>query len=370
MPSAYILQDSVTVHLKSRSLEITRTNPDTGRPETLRQIHIHDLERLILNENVQISSQAVAELMREKVPLSLLGWNGRFLGGFLPVEPAHGSSRILQYRRSMDVSFSTLMARQFIHAKIYNQRRVVQRLEAARRNRNASAETEESQAETHSASPNDPNPEKMTETSMPSSQSAAVRDLGRFLEIIEKPMTIDELRGYEGASTSRYFSAWAAFLPDEAPFERRSTRPPLNPVNACISFGSTLLYQEAVAFLHAHGLDPSIGNLHTTENGRWSLGLDFIEPFRPAVGEALTLDLFSRSILSPSKHFEPRDGGFYLDHEGRRKFILQYERRMERQFMSEFAGHRTTLRQQLEEQARHYKSALENPESFRAFLMN
>jgi CRISP-associated protein Cas1 len=176
---------------------------------------------------------------------------------------------------------------------------------------------------------------------------------------ISRSQTLDELRGYEGASTARYFQAWAAFLPEDFPFERRSTRPPLNPVNACISFGATLLYSEAVAFLHAHGLDPALGLLHATEDGRWSLALDLLEPFRPALVEALALDLFSHQILN-ANHFEPRNGGTYLNEEGRKKFFFQYERRMERQFLSEAAGHRTTLRQQLEHQAVMYKAALED----------
>ena len=121
-------------------------------------------------------------------------------------------------------------------------------------------------------------------------------------------------------------------------------------MNACISFGATLVYNEMVAFIHAHGLDPALGLLHATEDGRWSLALDLIEPFRPALVEALTLDLFSHQIVC-GEHFKSKNGGTYLNDDGRRRFILQYERRMERQFMSEAVGHRTTLRQQVEQQA-------------------
>lgn len=131
----------------------------------------------------------------------------------------------------------------------------------------------------------------------------------------------------------------------------------------------TLLYSEAVAFLHAHGLDPALGLLHATEDGRWSLALDLLEPFRPVLVEALALDLFSHQILN-ADHFEPRNGGVYLNEPGRKKFILQYERRMERQFLSECVEHRTTLRQQLEQQAVMYKSALEQPDRFEPFLLN
>ena len=94
-----------------------------------------------------------------------------------------------------------------------------------------------------------------------------------------------------------------------------------------------------------------------------------MEPFRPVLVEALALDLFSHEILK-TEHFEPRNGGVYLNNDGRKKFFLQYERRMERQFMSECVGHRTTLRQQLENQAVMFKAALDDLARFEPFLMN
>ena len=97
--------------------------------------------------------------------------------------------------------------------------------------------------------------------------------------------------------------------------------------------------------------------------------VDLIEPFRPVLVEALALDLFSHQILN-ADHFEPRNGGVYLNEPGRKKYILQYERRMERQFLSECVEHRTTLRQQLEQQAVLYKAALADPATFQPFLMN
>ncbi|WP_142659533.1 CRISPR-associated endonuclease Cas1 [Methylacidimicrobium tartarophylax] len=118
-----------------------------------------------------------------------------------------------------------------------------------------------------------------------------------------------------------------------------------------------------------HGLDPALGLLHVTEDGRWSLALDLIEPFRPILVEALALDLFSHQILN-RQLFESREGGVYLARDGKKKFLLQYERRMERQFLSEAVGCRTTLRAELERQATNYKAALENPGKFEPFLMN
>ena len=379
MPTACINQSDCRIHLKSERLEVWRRDPASGSDELAREIPIRDLDRLIIAESVQITSQALAALLRADIPVGVLGWNGQFLAGFLPAVNKHGLARLRQYQRTLEPAFVLQMAGRIVAAKLYNQRRVVQRLGASR----GEAEPPPPERRLEAAAPSAPDdppgttspaaqPSGNAEVPKPEGQSA-IKETLAWLDALFQPLqgsqTIDELRGYEGASTARYFQTWALFLPREFPFERRSTRPPLNPVNACISFGATLLYQEAVAFIHAHGLDPALGLLHSTEDGRWGLALDLIEPFRPALVEALALDLFSHQMLG-SAHFEPRNGGTYLNDEGRKKFILQYERRMERQFMSECAGHRTCLRQQLENQALMFKSALETPPAFEPFLMN
>jgi CRISP-associated protein Cas1 len=354
MPTACINQPDCRVHLKSERLEVYGRNAETNRDELLREIPLRDLDRLVVCESVQVSSQALATLLRNKIPVNILGWNGQFLGGFLPAINAHGLGRIRQYRRNLDPAFCLQMAGRIVAAKLYNQRRVLQRLSAGRK----TAAKQENEAD---------EPGYKTEANQRAEE--ALTWLDQLFASIRTSASIDELRGYEGAATARYFQTWSMFLPAEFPFERRSSRPPLNPVNACISFGATLLYTEAVAFIHAHGLDPALGLLHATEDGRWSLALDLIEPFRPVLVEALALDLFSHQILR-ADHFEPRHGGVYLNEQGRKKFFLQYERRMERQFLSESAGHRTTLRQQLENQAIMFKASLEQPEKFEPFLMN
>ena len=375
MPTAAINQHGCRISLNSERLEVFGRNEATERDEVLREIPIRDLDRLIIAESVQITSQALAALLRASIPVSVLGCGGQFLGGFLPAHNSHGLARLRQYQRTLDAPFGLQMAGRIITAKLYNQRRVLQRLNASRSDvGQASPPAGSGVVHAASSSPT-PNPLTADTPSEPPTQNptSSVKNTLGWLDAIfaslKTSQSIDELRGYEGASTARYFQAWASFLPAQFPFERRSTRPPLNAVNACISFGATLLYAEAVAYIHAHGLDPALGLLHTTENGRWSLALDLIEPFRPVLVEALALDLFSHQILN-ADHFEPRNGGVYLNEQGRKKFILQYERRMERQFLSECVEHRTTLRQQLEQQAVMYKSALEQPDKFEPFLLN
>jgi len=360
MPTAVINQPDCRIHLTGERLEVFGRNPETDRDELLRQIPLRDLDRLIVSESVHFTSPALAAVLRAGVATQVFSWSGHFLGSFLPAQTHHGLARLQQYRRTLEPEFTLQMAGRIIAAKLYNQRRILQRLEASRKEETAS-EGSTSLPEAAASNCAIPKP--------PSEMAATLDWMEALFASLRNSKSIDELRGYEGAATARYFHAWAGFLPPEFPFERRSTRPPLNAVNACISFGSTVLYNEAVGYLHAHGLDPALGTLHATEDGRWSLALDLIEPFRPVFVEALALDLFSHQILNAG-HFESRNGGVYLNEDGRRKFFLQYERRLERQFMSESVGHRTTLRQQLENQAVMFKAALEDPAKFEPFLMN
>lgn len=340
MPSACIQHPGSRVCLESERLVVSFTD-DEGSP-LKRDIPLRDLDRLILAETVSITSPALAEILRRAIPVSMVDYAGRFIGAFQPATLDHGASRLRHYQRTLDLVFAQTIAGKLIVAKIYNQRRLLQRVAANR---------------------------KAEDRPVSSLIPEALTILDRAMGVAGKCDNLDSLRGHEGLAAARYFAAWASLFPPEFPFERRSTRPPLNSVNACLSFASTLVYNETHAFIHSHGLDPALGILHTTENGRWSLALDLMEPFRPVIAEALTLDLFSHKMLNES-HFEPHDGGVYLNREGRSKLILQYEKRMERQFMSETAAHRTTLRQQLENHAILFKSALDDPSKFQAFCMN
>ena len=359
MPTACLNRSNLRVHLKGERLEVYGCEDESEREKLLREIPLRDLERLIISDSVHFTTPALAAVLQRGVPMQVFSWSGKFLGGFLPSQNHHGLSRLQQYRRTLDPAFCLQIARRIVVAKLYNQRRVLQRL--------AASHAEQLPPETVAA-PRGSSPEGAA-APPPLDIAQTLVWLDSLFASIRVGRTIDELRGYEGASTARYFQAWGTFLPSQFPFERRSTRPPLNPVNACISFGSTILYHEMVAFLHSHGLDAALGVLHSTENGRWSLALDLIEPFRPILVEALALDLFSHQILK-SVHFEDRNGGVYLNEEGRAKFFLQYERRMERQFLSEAVGHRTTIRQQLEQQAVQFKASLEDLERYEPFLMN
>lgn len=113
----------------------------------------------------------------------------------------------------------------------------------------------------------------------------------------------DELRGIEGEVAAIYFSVLPKLVihqKEEFRFEGRNKRPPLDPFNAMLSFGYTLLTSEVASALEGVGLDPAVGFLHTIRPGRASLALDMIEEFRSYLVDRLVLSLINRKQITRS----------------------------------------------------------------------
>lgn len=337
MPTAWIETPAAIIRLHSERLEVTLPHDATTNATPLPvDIPLAEIDRLIVAEDVRLTFPALCATLRRGIPVIIHDWRGTLLGSVLPPDSAHAQLRVQQYQRTFDASFQIQMTRRVIQAKIRNQRRLLSRLNFTR--------------------------------ARPGIGSLIDR-MAAVLHDTDRAMDVPTLRGLEGAAAALYWLGWAAFLPPEFPFERRSTRPPHNPVNAVLGYLSTILYSECLTACHRRGLDPGLGHLHVTKNGRWSLPLDLMEPFRPAVLEATALRLFTHHMLSP-RDFEIREGGIYLTPDGRKIVIEQYEKRTTREFFSEHAGHRTNLHQQVEATTLSYRMALDDPTAFKLFIMN
>jgi CRISP-associated protein Cas1 len=141
---------------------------------------------------------------------------------------------------------------------------------------------------------------------------------------------VDVLRGAEGEAAQNYFSIFGDLIrsPDaEIRFSGRSRRPPLDPVNALLSFLYTLLTHDCRSAAEGVGLDPAVGFLHRDRPGRPSLALDLMEELRPILADRLALSLFNRRQLR-ARDFETRDGGaVLLSDEGRRTVLTAWQER-------------------------------------------
>lgn len=154
----------------------------------------------------------------------------------------------------------------------------------------------------------------------------AVTDrLARILRRIElADEALDMLRGSEGEAANLYFSVFDHLLRSPEPAMRwagRSRRPPLDPVNALLSFLYTLLTHDCRSACESVGLDPAVGFLHRDRPGRPSLALDLMEEMRPALADRLAISLINRRQVA-AKDFETRDGGAVMMSDDARKTVL------------------------------------------------
>lgn len=188
MPTACINQSNCRVRLNCDRLEVTRSNPETGNEEILREIPIRDLDRLVISESVHFTPAAMAEVLRSGIPIQVFSWNGQFLGNFLPAQNSHGLARLRQYQRTLDLEFGLQIGTRIVAAKIYNQRRVLQRINAGR-----TADSTSDDAHGHETN-NQPEP----------SLAHTLQYMDQLAQALKSCRSIDEVRGYEGAATARY----------------------------------------------------------------------------------------------------------------------------------------------------------------------
>ena len=120
----------------------------------------------------------------------------------------------------------------------------------------------------------------------------------------------------------RAFKTEEAFL-----FRGRSRRPPLDAVNALLSFVYTLLVHDATSALESVGLDPYVGFLHVDRPGRASLALDLIEEFRPILADRLVLSLINRQQVAGEGFTKAESGAVTMDVATRRVVLEAWQKR-------------------------------------------
>jgi CRISPR-associated protein Cas1 len=126
-------------------------------------------------------------------------------------------------------------------------------------------------------------------------------------------------------------------------FRERSRRPPLDRVNALLSFVYTLLVHDMHGALEAVGLDPAVGFLHRDRPGRPSLALDLIEEMRPWFADRLALSLINLRQVDGSGFHIAETGAVLITEEARKTVLIAYQNRKEDELMHPFLNERTTV---------------------------
>ena len=259
-PDAYLALDGENVVILKKDTE-------------LRRVPLHNLEGIIAFGYTGASPALMGACAKRKIALSFLSQKGNFLARSVGEEQGNVLLRKTQYRLSDSEAASADLARSFLLAKVHNSRWI---LERAARDYALRLDVE-----------------KLKQT------SAFLADsIGR----LESTPTLEEMRGVEGEAAAQYFSVFDDLIlqqKEDFRFTGRNRRPPLDKVNAMLSFVYTLLAHDAASALEAVGLDAYVGFLHRDRPGRASLALDLMAELRGVMADRLVLTLINRRMLRP-----------------------------------------------------------------------
>lgn len=283
--------------------------------ETRAHVPLHNLAGIVAFGNVLVSPYLLGACGRRGVGVTLLSHHGRFLARMEGPTSGNVLLRREQYRRADDPDQSTELARSFLLGKLGNTRVVLLR---AARDDEAVAEAVE---------------------------GCTVR-LKLHLDQLLKEGGLDSLRGIEGSAAAEYFRVFGDLVRqqrDDFPFPGRNRRPPLDPLNALLSFLYTLVRHDVAAALEGVGLDPAVGFLHRDRPGRPSLALDLMEELRPWLADRLALTLVNRRQVAAADFETAETGGVWLSEAGRKTVLVAYQKRKEDEIVHPFLEETTTV---------------------------
>ena len=285
----YVTRENGYLGLDGENIVIYDDNKEIGR------LPLHNLESIVSFGYRGTSPALMGACVEKNIPLCYLSPQGKFLAQVTGSVRGNVILREKQFESSRDGKVSLDIAKSCIIGKIYNARWV---LERTIRDHGMQIDTER--------------------------VKQASEFLKGSLQEIRQCETKDQLRGYEGEAAKLYFRVFDEMILQQKKdffFEKRSKRPPMDRVNALLSFTYTLLTHMVRSALATVGLDPYVGYLHTERPGRVSLALDLMEELRPVLADRFVLSLINRKMLN-GKDFKIKENGAVLMTEDARKMIL------------------------------------------------
>ncbi|HBF35561.1 TPA: subtype I-C CRISPR-associated endonuclease Cas1 [Candidatus Sumerlaeota bacterium] len=285
--------------------------------ETKLRLPIHTIGGIVAFGNVSASPFLLGLCAENNVSVSFFTMNGRFLARVQGPVNGNVLLRREQYRRADNQLAATEIARSAVGAKIANCRTVLLR---------AGRETEDAPAS--------------------SRLKDAADNLAVTLRRTERVENLNELRGREGEAANTYFGVFDDLIvaqKEDFFFRGRSRRPPLDNMNALLSFFYTLLAHDVQSALEGVGLDPAVGFLHRDRPGRASLSLDLMEEFRPIFADRLALSLVNRRQINGKGFNQTETGAVTMDDKTRKEVLMLYQTRKQDEIMHPFLNEKVSI---------------------------
>lgn len=289
----YVTSENSYLGLDGENVVVYDDKKEIGR------VPLHNLEGIVSFGYRGTSPALMGACADKNISLCYLTPQGKFLARVTGKVKGNVILREQQFSSTKDEKISLEIAKTCILGKVYNARWV---LERASRDHPMQIDVE---AVKH-----------------------ASLQLKSFLEYIEAAKSMDQLRGYEGEAASIYFGVFDELILQQKKdfvFQGRNKRPPLDNVNAMLSFVYTLLTNQITSALETVGLDPYIGYMHTDRPGRASLSLDLIEELRAVMADRFVLSLINKKIVNGKNFTRKENGAVLMDADLRKKLLSEWQ---------------------------------------------
>ena len=310
----YVTTDGAWLRKDGENVVVEVERDERGR------VPVHLLGGIVCFGATGMTPALMGHCAKRGVCVSMLSRNGRFLARIEGPTSGNVLLRRAQYRATDDSVVTAKLTGHMVTGKLLNQRTVVRR---ALRDHGR--------------------------TMAPDGRERLRACEGRLTDAARRSARTSEtdaIRGIEGEAARTYYAVVDDLLQVEDrvfAFTRRSRRPPLDPVNALLSFLYTLLVHDCRSALETVGFDPAVGYLHRERPGRPSLALDLMEELRPVLADRLMLSLINRRQLH-ARDFETSVSGAVTMRPGAREIVLvAYQERKKDEIRHPFLGEKTTM---------------------------
>lgn len=291
----YVTSENSYLSLDGENIVVFEDKKEVGR------LPLHNLEGIVSFGYRGTSPALMGACADRNISLCYVTPQGKFLARVTGKIKGNVILRQQQYESSRDKEISLSIAKNCITGKIYNARWV---LERAVRDHSLQINTDQV-------------------------KTASVH-LKQSLEYIRNSQSKEQLRGYEGEAASIYFGVFNELILQQKKdfvFCGRNKRPPLDNINAMLSFVYTLLTNQIASALECVGLDTYIGYLHTERPGRVSLALDLIEELRAPLADRFVLSLINKKVITRKNFKTKENGAVIMDDEARKRLLTEWQNR-------------------------------------------
>lgn len=285
----YVMSEDSYLSLDGENVVVSDKGHEIGR------LPLHNLEGIVSFGYRGTSPALMGACAERNISLCFISPQGKFLARVSGRVKGNVILREQQYECFINQEKSLEIAKNCVIGKIYNARWV---LERATRDHGLQVDVE--------------------------ALKSASESLKHSLDFVRACNSKEQLRGFEGEAAQIYFRVFDELILQQKKdfsFHGRSRRPPMDPVNALLSFVYTLLTNTITSALETVGLDPYVGCLHTERPGRVSLSLDLIEELRPVLADRFVLSLINKKMVS-GKNFKKQENGAVLMDDAARRLVL------------------------------------------------